>query len=385
MTRAGPISLDAKVAFLRNPGSYPGRVRAVSAIETHFAWVFLAARHAYKLKKPLRHGAMDYRALAAREQGCREELRLNRRLAPGVYLSVVPLVRRNGELALVGQDGEIVDWLVRMRRLPAARMLDRILARRTLTSGELDRVVRVLARFFAAAEPEPMVGVRYVARLALEILDNRRALRRAGRRAIQKRAEDVARVQRLCLRRGRGLIASRSAHLVEGHGDLRAEHVCLAAPVSVIDCLEFSRELRRLDPIEELAFLSLEIERLGHPALAAELVGRFCAATRDDAARAIVSFYRSHRAATRAKLAVWHLGDPQFPDSRPWLARADSYLRDARRHALEAFRILDVERSARVGGRPALEQRRDRRATRHPRDRRPEQRRDRQDRHAAGA
>jgi len=136
--------------------------------------------------------------------------------------------------------------------------------------------------------------------------------------------------------------------------------------------------------IDEIAFLSLEIDRLGHPDLAAELVRRYCAAVDDPAAPAIVSFYRSHRAATRAKLAAWHLGDPLFPDPRPWIARAESYLRDAERHAHEAIRILDAEGSLRIGGRPATKQRRDRRPARHARDRRPEERRDGQDGNAAG-
>jgi len=375
-------SLAEKVAVLRNPGTYR-RVRRVSAIETHFAWVFLTARHAYKLKKPLRHGTMDYRTLASRERGCREELRLNHRLAPGVYLSVVPLVQRDGRLAL-DQGGKVVDWLVRMRRLPTSRMLDHILARRTLRGGELRRLVRTLAGFFVTAGRFPMAGPQYVDRLTCEITHNRRALRKADAGIDPERAEAVAREQRRFVHRGRSLIASRAARLVEGHGDLRAEHVCLSTPVCVIDCLEFSRELRRLDPIDEIAFLSLEIDRLGHPDLAAELVRRYCAAVDDPAAPAIVSFYRSHRAATRAKLAAWHLGDPLFPDPRPWIARAESYLRDAERHAHEAIRILDAEGSLRIGGRPATKQRRDRRPARHARDRRPEERRDGQDGNAAG-
>jgi aminoglycoside phosphotransferase family enzyme len=383
MTPSHQPPLTEKVAFLRDPRSYPGGVRRVTAIETHFAWVFLTSEHAHKLKKPMRHGAMDYRSLAAREHGCREELRLNRRFAPAVYRSVIPLVRRDGRLAL-GGDGEIVDWLVRMRRLPDARMLDCVLARRTLRGGELDRLVRALARFFRAARPEPMRGAAYVSRLDRQVAQNRRALRRAGARARQRRADSVARAQRRFLRRARRLLGERAAHVVEGHGDLRAEHVCLAAPVTVIDRLEFSHDLRRVDPLEEVAFLSLEIERLGHRELAAELVRRFCEATRDPASPALVCFYRSHRAANRAKLAAWHLGDPQFPDPRPWLARTDSYLRDAGRHALEALRLVEAGSSVPVDGRPALEQRRNRRPPRHAADEAAEQRRHRNDRQASG-
>jgi aminoglycoside phosphotransferase family enzyme len=346
----------------------------VSAIETHFAWVFLTERHAYKLKKPLRHQAMDYRTLASRKRGCREELRLNRKLAREVYLAVVPLAVRGGRLALE-KEGVVVEWLVKMRRLPSSGMLDRILAQRVLSAVEIERLVAMLARFFRGAQRSPMAAGRYVGRLAREVMENRRATRIACRRGGRGRAGAVMRLQRQFLERARSLVGARGARLVDGHGDLRAEHVCLAPPACVIDRLEFSRALRRLDPIEEIAFLSLEIERLGRPGLAAELVRRFCAATGDPVAPAIVSFYRSHRAANRAKLAAWHLGDRQFPDARPWIARANSYLRDAERHARDALRLLGGERSARIGGRPALEQRGDRRPARHARNRRAEKRR----------
>ena len=138
------------------------------------------------------------------------------------------------------------------------------------------------------------------------------------------------------------MLGERGECVVEGHGDLRAEHVWLGPPPCVIDFLEFSRALRLFDPAEELAALSLEIERLGHPLLAAELVSRFRSASGDYVPEAIMSFYRSHRAATRAKLAIWHLGDPQFPNTRPWVARAHSCLKDALRHGRRAVRLLDA-------------------------------------------
>lgn len=378
------VRLEEEVAFLRDPRSYAGRVTVVSAVETHFAWVFLSGRYAYKLKKPLRHKAMDYRTLASREHGCREELRLNRRLARGVYLSVVPLVRCNGGLAL-GKRGQVVDWLVRMRRLPDSRMLDHVLARRTLRTDELNRLVAILVRFFARARRAPMAVDTYLGRLRRQVAENRRVLRQAGPEVNQERADTVARLQRQFLGPARRLLAARAARVVEGHGDLRAEHICLGPPLCVIDCLEFSRELRRLDPLEEIAFLSLEIERLGRPALAAELVHRFVAARDDPVAAALMSFYKSHRACTGGKLAVGHLGDAQFPDPRPWLARANSCLREAERHAGRALRQLAADRSARGGRRPVLEQWRKRYPGEHAYQRFPKKRSDRQDsRLAAG-
>lgn len=347
--------LNAKVAFLRQPASYPGRIRRVEAIETHFAWVFLAGRHAYKLKKPMRHQAMDYRSLAARERGCREELRLNRRLARSVYLDVMPLMSRNGILALGGR-GDVADWLVRMRRLPASRSLDRTLGRRALRLSEFEALMSLLTRFFAGAERRPMTGRAYIKRLRRQVTANCHALQDAGRRVRQSLVGEAIACQRACLRIGVRLFASRAAFIVEGHGDLRAEHVYLGDPPCVIDCLEFDDDLRRLDPAEEISFLALEVERLGHASLAQQFLRRHRERSAAGIADAVTSFYMSHRAATRAKLAVWHLDDPQFPDARPWLARAHADLRQALRHSRAALESLQVPRRLRgTVGRPALE------------------------------
>ncbi len=340
MSTRAAVTLEEKVAFLSLPRSYPGRVRRVQRIETHFAWVFLTAKYAYKLKKPVRHHAMDYRSQAARKRGCIEEVRLNRRLAPKVYLSVVPLRLRGGSLRLGGATGCIEDWLVKMRQLPASGMLDSILGHRSLRAAERNRLVAHLGAFFAQAEAAPISSEAYVRRFRNELSANQRSLQKSGTRLNQALVQAVTHTQRTFLQRAGHRFGERGRCVVEGHGDLRAEHVYLGSPPCVIDCLEFSRNLRLFDPLEELAFLALEIERLGYPALAGELVRQFQLLRGHPAADAVISFYMSHRATTRAKLAIWHLDDPQFPDARPWIARANSYLRDALRHGRRALRLL---------------------------------------------
>ncbi|MFI4889296.1 MAG: phosphotransferase [Steroidobacterales bacterium] len=320
-------------------GNYPHRPRQVLVLETHFAWVFLAGRYAYKLKKPVRHLAMDYRGLAGRKRGCQEEIRLNRRLAPSVYLSVIPLTLRGGSLSL-GKHGRVQDWLVRMRRLSLPRMLDRTLLTRSLGDQELERLTRMLARFYARAKPAPTARGAYLARLRRGVSANRAALRAAGPAIRQALVESVTQAQRDFIHQARTPIAARGAHVVEGHGDLRAEHVCLGPPMCIIDCLEFSRDLRLLDPVEELAFLSLEIGRLGHKALGADLLRRFLVASNDHVPESVESFYLSYRASVRAKLAIWHLRDSQYTDPRPWIRRTNSYLRDADRHIRQALSRL---------------------------------------------
>jgi len=348
---AGPdAALREKVAWLSDPRHYPGQPPAVAVIETHFAWIFLVGRRAYKLKKPLRRASMDHRTLASRRRACLAELRLNRRLAPDVYLRVVPLYRGpGGTLRLRGSPGaswRVADWLVRMRRLDAALMLDRVITGGRLRARDLQGLAARLAAFFRRAGRRPLADAAYRARLRREIRRNAAELCRRDLGLSHASVLALAKAQLDFIRRRPRAFDGRGARLIDGHGDLRPEHVFLggsAAAIRVIDCLEFDPDLRRLDPAEEIAFLALECARLGAPAAAEDLIARYRDAAADPAAPPLLHFYMSRRAAVRAQIAAWHLRDAAFAGQwRAWRARANSYLADARRHIHRAWQLTLV-------------------------------------------
>src|SRR4030066_84923 len=128
--------LEAKVAFLRHPQTYPEKPSRIETIETHMSWVFLTPQHAFKLKKPVRYDYLDFSTVAARKKNCEEERRLNQRPAPGVYLNVIPLTLGSDGAMRLGEPGEILDWLVMMRRLPALQMLDRLIRQQALEPAD---------------------------------------------------------------------------------------------------------------------------------------------------------------------------------------------------------------------------------------------------------
>lgn len=345
MTSRNPhdVCLAEKVAFLRRSGSYPVRARAVVAIETHFSWVFLAGGRAYKLKKPVHRRPMDYRSIASRKRSCQREVALNRRLAPDVYLDVVPLSQTAAGALRLGPGGRAVDWLVLMCRLPARRMLDRALVRGRVRASHVRAVIERLAAFYAAAAPVRLTGAQYLARLRARTLENRRELLEPSLGLDRALVARICTAQLQYLRASSADIRARAARIVDGHGDLRPEHVYLGPPVAIIDCLEFARDLRALDPLEEIAFLALECARLGAPFVARELIDLFRQAS-DDAPDALIDFYLSQRAANRAKIAAWHLHDPEIQDRPRWIGRAHSYLCDAFRHAEAALRPIKRRR-----------------------------------------
>jgi aminoglycoside phosphotransferase family enzyme len=318
---------------------FPDRPRRVTRVDTHFATVFLTERYAYKLKKAARQGGMDYRTLGARWRGCLEEFALNQPLAPGVYLDVMPVVARARGVA-VGGRGRAVDWAIRMRRLPARHFLDHRVHDAALREADLEPVARRLANFYAGATRAPRSAVRYLASLTRRIAADRQALARFGARLDQHKVARVFDLQQRLAKRMAPLLGARGARVIDAHGDLRAEHVCLA-PLAIIDRLEFDRRLRLLDPLEDLALLALELERGGRGDLGRFLLRRVAGLMSDPVPRWLTHLYMSRRAAIRAKLAAWHVGDPRYPRPAPWLALADALLDAADRHAGLATRSRD--------------------------------------------
>lgn len=335
------------VRFLRNPQHYPEGTRRIDVIETHFAWIFLTDLHGYKLKKPVRRGCMDYTTIAARRQVCLDELTLNRRLAPAVYLEVVPITRSADHTLALGRPRrvrgssvEVVDWVVKMRRLPAARMLDRAIVERTVRKGDVPALASMLTRFFDGAVRQQLSGPRYVERMLERTAQNERDLCAPDLGLDALHVASIAEMQLDFLQQRKALVAARGAQLIDGHGDLRPEHIYLGsgpdAPC-VIDCLEFDSNLRWVDPAEEIAFLALECRKLGAGAVARALVSYYRASTLTPPGSALMDFYASQSAMTRAKLAAWHVRDPHLVrDAGLWRTRATHYLRLAAQYIRRA-------------------------------------------------
>ena len=331
---ARTIGFDEELEFLRRPETYGGASAPVTVIETHKSWVFLTNEYVYKLKKAIRYDSIDFRPLAIRRFNCHEEVRLNRRLARDVYLDAVPItIESDGKLALNGV-GQAVDWLVKMRRLPAELMMDWKIYARSLGSEEVVGVAAKLARFYQDAEPSVTVGDAYRDLLRREIQMNQRDLVVPGSPVELEQAEYVINRQLEIVERDRALFdrRARDGHVVEGHGDLRPEHICLQPDPAIIDCLEFDPRLRIVDPVDEMAFLAMQCERLGAVWVGPLLLSTYTQITTDNPPQPLISFYASYRAAIWSRLAVWRSRELSGDLQSAWIARAQTYLELALKH-----------------------------------------------------
>jgi aminoglycoside phosphotransferase family enzyme len=330
--------VDAKLQALRSPSSYPEEASSVEVIETHFAWVFLVGQHAYKMKKPIGYPQLDLHSLEARKNNCEEELRLNRRLAPDVYRGLVPLVRADDGKLHVGGKGTPVDWLIWMRRLSSHLMLDRAIAAGTASTTALAQVGVLLARFYRQQSRVLYSPSEYIARLGQQIQADRSALLAPELRLEAAQVCAAAAAMN-------GLLAPLNAELsqraleqriVDAHGDLRPEHICLCEPPCIIDSLEFSEDLRALDSAEELAFLLVECEVAGDADAGMLVVSAYRHESHDPFSERLLNFYRSRRAMVRAKIIAWHLCDPTVMNIAPWREQAQMYVGLAEQYARRA-------------------------------------------------
>lgn len=329
-------TLEQKVAFLSRPGAYVHGAPEVSRRETHMSWVFMAGDRVYKLKKPVRFPYLDFSTLKRREAACRAELRLNRRLAADVYLAVVPLTAVKHGLEIDG-DGTVVDWLVAMRRLDEDQTLERAIQVGRIETWQIDRLAAALIQFYRHANPVFLSGAVQLSEWQQSLAYNRRVLLDSRLGLPCGLVHHLDRVQRRFLGTRGNLLARRirGRKIVDGHGDLRPEHVWLGDPVRIIDCLEFNPHLRAVDPFDEISFLSLECERLGSAATGEYLKRRVSGGLRDGLSEELYLFYRCHRATLRARLAIAHLLEPNPRTPEKWPRLARTYLRlaaaDARR------------------------------------------------------
>ncbi|HEX7437337.1 MAG TPA: hypothetical protein VF308_11545 [Caldimonas sp.] len=318
----------------------------VQFIETHMSWVVLGRERVLKLKKPVRYPFLDFSTVQAREHNSREELRLNRRLAPGVYLGLLALQWQDGVLALVPEEnlpapGRTVDWVISMRRLPAARMLDRVIATGELLPRDVDALLDVLVPFYRHAPRADLGANDYLRSVRDDLAESRRVLEMPrfglpGVHSLLDRMESSLEGHLDILR-----TRVRERRIVEGHGDLRPEHVCLVEPPAIIDALEFDARLREIDPFDELCFLGLECAMAGDAGIGPQLVARCAVALDDHPPDALLHLHTARRALLRARLSAAHLLDDDIRTPQKWLPQAARYLG----HAGAALDALEARRA----------------------------------------
>jgi aminoglycoside phosphotransferase family enzyme/gluconate kinase len=315
---------------LLNPATYPETTRRVEFRETHISRVYLTDTHAYKLKKPLNLGFLDFSTLERRGFFCAEEVRLNRRFAPGTYLGVVELHEDQGRLRF-GGPGRLLEFAVQMRRLPEARMLDHLLdTAASELPAEIERLARHLAPLLATAEVCRAAGKgSQVAVITANCAENLAQTVPAIGQGLSAEAHRVmTRLSRGQIDQLSPLFAAREArgYVRDGHGDLHARNICMTDPIQIYDCIEFCRRFRVADVAAELAFLLMDLDFRGRRDLAGRLLAAYLECADDPELTQLLGFYKSYRAWVRGKVDALLAGEAEVDAAM----RAEAQLRSRR-------------------------------------------------------
>ena len=329
---------SAIIDALSQPDAYPDRPAEVSMRQTHISWLFFTERFVYKVKKPVNFGFLDFTTPEARRHFCEEEARLNRRLAPDVYVGVVEVKAEGGHVHLGGQ-GEVVDYALQMRRLPEDRMLPTLLARGDVTPETVRRLAHLLAAFHARAETGPAIDQDGTVATILGNWEENFAqttpyldwpLRREVHDRIRRRVLAFCRTHAWLF--GHRIAQGR---IRDGHGDLRAEHICLTEPVAIFDCIEFNHRFRYGDVAADVGFLAMDLDERGHADLSQAFVQAYVSYAGDPGLLSVLDFYKCYRAFVRAKVECFRLDDPAVSagDKRLAARAASRYCQLAARYA----------------------------------------------------
>jgi len=285
--------------------AYPFYTESVTMLQTHVSLLFFTGRKVYKVKKDVTFDFLDFSSLERRRYYCEEELRLNRRLSPEMYLKMVPITRNElGELSVEGE-GDVVEYAVKMRQLPKEKMLDCLLEKGDLSETILDELVDKLAKFHATSECGDSVkkygeleNISHIVKGNLDVLE---------KELPSQQYEYLKSYFQKFIKSNENIFEKRidENRIRDGHGDLHAGNICITDEgIMIYDCIEFSPAYRCADVACDIAFLAMDLDKRGHKETSNSLVKKYVEKVKDPDIYAVIDFYKAYRALVRAKVAV---------------------------------------------------------------------------------
>ena len=323
-------TLPELVKALLEPKAYPEATQKIELVQTQMSFLFLAGDYVYKIKKPVNLGFLDYTTLEKRQFYCQKEVELNRRLCPDTYLGVVPIVPEGGGF-IIGAQAEGMEYAVKMRRLPKARMMDVLLTGSKLSSEMVGRVAAKVAEFHQQAETGDSISRFGNIDTVIQNTDENFS------QTEQYIDRTISRQDYLTIKDYTGNFIQQNTpafrrRIAEGrirdcHGDLHAAHICFTDGICIYDCIEFNDRFRYCDVVAEVAFLAMDIDHYGRADLSRSFVDAYVDWSQDKELLALLDFYKCYRAYVRGKVESFKLDDPHIAEEEKTrvLAIARSY------------------------------------------------------------
>ena len=309
--------LPELVQALLDSKAYPETPQRVELVQTQMSFVLLTDNHVYKVKKPVNLGYLDYTTLDKRQFYCQKEVELNRRLCPDVYLGVVSITQDNNVITLDGQ-GEVIEYSVKMLRLPEEAMMDRLLAQNRVSPEMVVRVAQKLVEFHQKAETN--AGISTFGNLDTLTQNTEENFTQTekyiGTTICQEGYQHIKNYTNSLLKKNAPLFHKRitEGRIRDCHGDLHAAHICFNDGICIFDCIEFNDRFRYCDVASEVAFLSMDVDHYGQAELSQSFVNAYIDRSQDKELLELLNFYKCYRAYVRGKVESFKLDDPYISE-----------------------------------------------------------------------
>jgi aminoglycoside phosphotransferase family enzyme len=309
--------LPSTVRALLKSQAYPHKPQKIELVQTQMSFILLTGEYVYKIKKPVNLGYLDYTTLDKRHFFCQQELELNRRLCPGAYLAVVPIVEEKGEFRIEGL-GKAIEYAVKMKQLPQNRMMDVLLPRGQVTPEMVARVAEKLVSFHQRAETNRKIAAFGRLDVIRQNTDENFAQteKYTGTSITGEEYQHIKNYTNNFIDSNKSLFDKRvrEGKIRDCHGDLHAAHVCFTDDICIYDCIEFNDRFRYSDVASEIAFLAMDLDRYQQASLPRHLVNTYVALSHDEELLKLLNFYKCYRAYVRGKVESFKLDDPYIPE-----------------------------------------------------------------------
>ncbi len=315
---------------LLNPEIYPDRPRSIKFMETHISLLFLTGNYVYKVKKPVDFGFLDFTSLEKRGFFCEQEVKLNRRLSPDIYLGVERIIKE-GNRILLGGKGEVLEYAVKMKQIPEEFLMDKLLEKKQVTPKMIESVSEKLVQFYFAAETNDRIkSFARPERLKQDTDENFEQTEKYIEVAISREVyEEVKNRTNDFFKTKMEIFYQRitTDRIRDCHGDLRLEHIFWGEEVSIFDCIEFNERFRYTDVAADIAFLAMDLDYHNREDLSEHLIRAYVGESGDLELMEVLNFYKCYRAYVRGKVESFRLDDPHIPEEekKGALERAQKY------------------------------------------------------------
>ena len=336
-----PVLVEA----LLKPEAYPHIPSQIELVQTQMSFVFLTGNFVYKVKKPVNLGYLDYSSLEKRLFFCQQELELNRRLCPDIYLKVVPVVR-TGEQTRIGGEGEIIEYAVKMRQLPGDQMMDKLLPLNLVTEEMVVNIAAKLTVFHDEAQTNPEISTYgNIDTIKTNTEENFSQTEKYIDISIPSpKYHHIKKFTDNFVRTNTSLFHKRvkNGRIKDCHGDLHAAHICFSNGIHIYDCIEFNDRFRYCDVASEIAFLAMDLDRYQRADLSQTFVNAYIQLSRDEELSQLLNFYKCYRAYVRGKVESFKFDDAYISASEKEmaLAAAQCYFNLAYRYTKEKPLLL---------------------------------------------